>query len=230
MNNSKIIESKTGEPWIGLLDGIYAIILTLLVIELPALIIELINLAEDGISLTVITSEISIILIGYFFSTIVIYDLWALHKGFKNISSASRFSSIFTMFIFWAGTLIPPAIYLVQHYSQKLLINKFLNEEELLTLDFEIVLIRFLEMGLFVIIYLFLLVLIKNEIKSYSRGYKKFRKELSETSKIISYRLFTSFVLLILSLFVPNGFLSELPLALLALFTLLPSDIYLKQS
>ncbi len=46
MNNSKIIESKTGEPWLGLLDGVYAVILTLLVIELPTLIIELINLTE----------------------------------------------------------------------------------------------------------------------------------------------------------------------------------------
>ncbi len=228
MNNSKIIQSKSGEPWIGLLDGIYAIIFTLLVIEIPALIIELINLAEDGISVMVIISEISTIIISYLLTTILIYDIWAIHKGFKNISVASRFSSILTMFILWAGSLIPPVIYLVQHYSQKLSISKIVNKEELSILNFEIVLIRLFEMGLFVFIYLFLLALIKNEIKSSSRRNNKFRKELSETSKIISYRLLGSFILLTISLFIPNGFLSELPLALLALFTLLPSDLYIK--
>ena len=99
MNNSKIIGSKSGEPWIGLLDGTYAIILTLLVIELPALIIELINLTEEGISVTLVTSSIAKLIMVYLFSTILIYDLLGLHKGFKNMCVASRFSSIFTMII-----------------------------------------------------------------------------------------------------------------------------------
>ena len=226
MNNSKIIESKTGEPWAGLLDGTYAIILTLLVIELPVLIIELINLTKKGTSLAVVVSAIATNIIGYLFTTILVYDLWALHKGYKNISVASRFSSIFTMFILWVGSLLPPTIYLVQHYSQELLISEILNKKELSTLNFEIVLIRFIEMGLFVIIYLLMLALIKNEIKSSSRGDNKFRKELFDTSKIISYRLLASAILLVTSCFVPTGVLAELPLALLAVFTLIPSDSY----
>ena len=148
MNNSKIIGSKSGEPWIGLLDGTYAIIITLLVIELPALIIELISLIEEGISIATVTSSISTLIIGYLFSTILIYDLWALHKGFKSMCVASRFSSIFTMVILWLGSLLPPSIYLVQHYSQKYSISEILDKEELLKLDFEIVLLRFFEMGL----------------------------------------------------------------------------------
>lgn len=229
MNNSKIIESKTGEPWLGLLDGVYAVILTLLVIELPTLIIELINLTEEGTSIGAVTSAISTNIIGYLFATILIYDLWALHKGFKNMSIASRFSSIFTMVILWVGTLLPPAIYLVQHYSQKIQISEILNKEELSKLNFEIILIRFFEMGLFVIIYLLMLVLIKNEIKSSSRGNNKFRKSLSDTAKIIFFRVLASFILLIISLFVPIGVLAELPLALLAIFTLVPSDLYGKK-
>ena len=145
MNNSKIIGSKTGEPWIGLLDGTYAIILTLLVIELPALIIELINLIEEGISIASVTSSIATHIIGYLFSTILIYDLWGLHKGFKNMCLASRFNSIFTMIILWLGSLLPPSIYLVQHYSQKYLISQILDEKELSKLSYEIVLIRFFE-------------------------------------------------------------------------------------
>ena len=81
MNNSKIIGSKTGEPWIGLLDGTYAIILTLLVIELPALIIELINLIEEGISTAVVTSAVARHILGYLFSTILIYDLWSFLRN-----------------------------------------------------------------------------------------------------------------------------------------------------
>ena len=142
---------------------------------------------------------------------------------------ASRFSSIFTMFILWFGSLLPPAIYIVQHYSQKLLISEIFIEEELSTLNFEIVLIRFFEIGLFAIIYILMFALIKNEIKSTSRSNSKFRKELSDTSKIISYRFLASLTLLIISLFIPTGFLAELPLALLALFTLMPSDSYGKK-
>ena len=229
MNNSKIIGSKTGESWVGLLDGTYAIILTLLVIELPALIIELINLIEEGISVASVTSSISTNILGYLFSTILIYDIWGLHRGFKNMCVASRFSSIFTMVILWFGSLLPPAIYLVQHYSQKYSISEILDEKELSKLDFEIVLIRFFEIGLFVIIYLLLLVLFKNEIKSYSKGDYNFRKELSDTTKIISYRFLFSLTLLIVSLFMPTGVLAELPLSLLALFTLIPSDYYSKK-
>ena len=229
MNNSKIIGAKTGEPWLGLLDGTYAIILTLLVIELPALIIELINLSEEGSSVAAVTSAIATNIIGYLFATTLIYDLWSLHKGIENVSIASRFNSIFTMFILWFGSLLPPAIYLVQHYSQKFLISEILSEEALSTLNFEIVLIRFFEIGLFVIIYILMFTLIKNEIKSSSRGDSKFRKELSETSKIIAYRFIASIILLMISLFLPTGVLAELPLALLAVFTLLPSDSYGKK-
>ena len=184
MNNSKIIGSNSGEPWLGLLDGTYAIILTLLVIELPALIIELISLIEEGISVAAITSVIATHIMSYLFATILIYDLWALHKGFKSMCVASRFSSIFTMVILWLGSLLPPSIYLVQHYSQIYSISEILDKEEVLTLNFEIILIRFFEIGLFVIIYLLLLALFKNEIKSSLREENKFRKELSDTAKI----------------------------------------------
>ena len=229
MNNSKIIGSNSGEPWIGLLDGTYAIVLTLLVIELPALIIELVSLIEEGISVVAVSSAIAKLIMGYLFATILIYDLWALHKGFKSLCVASRFSSIFTMVILWLGSLIPPSIYLVQHYSQRYSISEILDKEEILTLNFEIILIRFFEIGLFVIIYLLLLALFKNEIKSSLREDNKFRKELSDTAKIISYRVLASLTLLIISLFVPTGLLAELPLALLALFTLMPSDLYGKK-
>ena len=229
MNNSKIIGSKSGEHWIGLLDGTYAIIITLLVLELPALIIELISLIEEGISTAVVTSAVARHILGYLFSTILIYDLWALHKGFKSMCVASRFNSILTMVILWLGSLLPPSIYLVQHYSQKYSISKILDKNELSKLDFEIVLLRFFEIGLFVIIYLLMCALFKNEIKFYSRGDNKFWKELSDTSKIISYRFLVSIILLIISIFIPKGFLAELPLALLALFTLIPSDSYVKK-
>lgn len=74
-----------------------------------------------------------------------------------------------------------------------------------------------------------MLALFKNEIKSFSRVDNKFRKELSDTAKIVSYRFLASLTLLIISFFIPTGFLAELPLALLALFTLMPSDSYGKK-
>tara|TARA_A100001011_G_C13937091_1_gene685591 strand:+ start:286 stop:489 length:204 start_codon:yes stop_codon:yes gene_type:complete len=67
MNNSKIIGSNTGEHWVGLLDDTYVIIITLLVIELPDLIVELINFIEEGISAATVTSVIETHILGYLF-------------------------------------------------------------------------------------------------------------------------------------------------------------------
>ncbi len=79
------------------------------------------------------------------------------------------------------------------------------------------------------IIYLLLLALFKNEIKSYSRGDYNFRNELSDTTKIINYRFLVSLILLIFYLFIATGVLAELPLVLLVLYTLMPSDSYSKK-
>lgn len=73
---SKIIGKTTGENWIGLIDATYSIILTLLVIELPAIILESIkevNLERDP-PITLI-SIIAVLITGYFAIFTVIYDI-----------------------------------------------------------------------------------------------------------------------------------------------------------
>ena len=40
------LDSDSGESWMGLIDGVYAIAMTLIAIELPELIISLVSLRE----------------------------------------------------------------------------------------------------------------------------------------------------------------------------------------
>ena len=56
------LDGESGESWMGLIDGIYAIAMTFIALELPELIIALINLKEKNIG-----SDLIMILIGYEF-------------------------------------------------------------------------------------------------------------------------------------------------------------------
>ena len=63
---------------IGLIDGAQAIVLTLLIIEIPVLIIEIIEHAE---SVESVYSNLGIDIVGYFLSAIIIYDIWSIQKS-----------------------------------------------------------------------------------------------------------------------------------------------------
>ena len=74
-------KSSNGESLLGLIDGAQAIVLTLLVIEMPVLIIEIIEHAK---SVETAYTGIGIDIVGYFLSAIVIYDIWSIQKAYSS--------------------------------------------------------------------------------------------------------------------------------------------------
>ena len=62
-------KSSNGESLLGLIDGAQAIVLTLLVIEMPVLIIEIIEHVE---SVKSVYSNLGIDIVGYLLSAIII--------------------------------------------------------------------------------------------------------------------------------------------------------------
>ncbi len=226
MNNSKLINVKNGEPWMGLIDGVYAIVITLLVIELPVLIIELVNLAAEDISIVNVLGAIATNVLGYLFATILVYDLWSLHKGFEYICKPTRFISIISTFIFWLSSLIPPSVYLVDHFFQQLSLNNQLENNQISAISIEILILRLSEMLLIALIYFLLLTVLKYSSKK-SINNNEFSKEIYETSKIVNFRLLVSIALVFVSCIIPARFIvPELPLAILAIFTFIPFEFY----
>ena len=121
---SKIIGKTSGENWIGLIDATYAIILTLLVIELPAIILESIKeVTQEAHSAITLATTIGVMVIGYFAIFTVIYDVWSYHKALLADAIKLRLFALSTGWLLFTSSLIPPFYYLVNHYAADLLLH-----------------------------------------------------------------------------------------------------------
>ena len=110
-------KSSNGESLLGLIDGAQAIVLTLLVIEMPVLIIEIIEHAE---SVQNVYSDLGIDIVGYFLSAIIIYDIWSIQKSLFQSTRSSVGQNLACISTLWLSTLIPPLLYIAEHFSNSL--------------------------------------------------------------------------------------------------------------
>ena len=78
-------KSSNGESLFGLIDGTQAIVLTLLAIEMPVLMIEIIEHVENVES---VYSSLGVDVVGYFLSAIVIYEIWSIPKSLFRLDPA----------------------------------------------------------------------------------------------------------------------------------------------
>jgi len=121
---SKIIGKTSGENWIGLIDATYAIILTLLVIELPTIILDSIKeVSQETHSALTLAATIGVMVIGYFAIFTVIYDVWSYHKALLADAIKLRLFALSTGWLLFTSSLIPPFYYLVNHYAAELLLH-----------------------------------------------------------------------------------------------------------
>lgn len=121
---ARIVGHSTGENWIGLIDATYAIILTLLVIELPAIILEIIKECyEHSHSFSDLALGLASLLLGYFAVFTIVYDIWSYHKTLLKDAIQIRLFAISTGLLMFIASLVPPFYYLVNHFSVKLLLH-----------------------------------------------------------------------------------------------------------
>ena len=104
-----------GEKLLGLIDGAQAIVLTLLVIELPALIIEAIEHAGETSTLTFILATD---LVGYLVAALIVFDIWSLQKATIDSTKASSVQSLTSIIILWLSSLVPVFFYLTEKFAQ----------------------------------------------------------------------------------------------------------------
>jgi uncharacterized membrane protein len=120
---ARIVGHSTGENWIGLIDATYAIILTLLVIELPVFILEIVKTLHEHSHLSELGIGIGSILLGYFAIFTIVYDIWSYHKTLLRDAIQLRLFAISSGWLMFIASLVPPFYYLVNHFSVKLLLH-----------------------------------------------------------------------------------------------------------
>ncbi len=120
----RIVGQSSGENWIGLIDGTYAIILTLLVIELPVIILDLIRECQQhSHTYSELAIGIGALLLGYFAVFTILYDIWSYHKTLLRDAIQLRLFAISSSWLMFIASLVPPFYYLVNHFSVKLLLH-----------------------------------------------------------------------------------------------------------
>ena len=80
------LESPNAEMWMGLIDGIYAIAMTLIAIELPELASQLIGTINQKAETTTISGLLIYELVAYTATFLILYELWSFHKSILKLS------------------------------------------------------------------------------------------------------------------------------------------------
>jgi len=97
------------ENWLGFIDAIYAIILTLLLIELPSAILDLIKEYEQNPNEHwVLLKSFVLSIFGYLAVFIIVYDIWAHHRVVIVEAVISRVNLSLGIFILFMCSLLPP--------------------------------------------------------------------------------------------------------------------------
>ena len=128
-------KDSNGEQLIGLIDGVAAIVLTLLVIEMPIIIIQAVEHA-GGISQ--IYLSIGMDVTGYFLISLIVYDIWSIQKSLFQSARSSASQNLTCISTLWLSTLIPPILYVAEHFyrgsDKNLAATSFSTSTESLTL------------------------------------------------------------------------------------------------
>ena len=141
------------EYWIGIIDATYGIIQTLLVIELPIVILKTIENQKPQSQL-IIGMEIGVTIIGYFAIFTIIYDIWLHHKVLLYDINKNRVFILLTGWILFASSLVPPIYYLVNHYDLEALMGEHRHDSAMTFASIAI-------FGIITIVYLFSAVIAK---------------------------------------------------------------------
>jgi len=108
--------------WPPLVDGTYAIVMTLMVIELPDVAIELLkDLNEDKAAPVIIVAQLIRLLLGYLTVFLITYDVWVKKRRLLAAAegvrlAAQTFVSVVSLFLV---TLLPPFYFIRNQLHQQ---------------------------------------------------------------------------------------------------------------
>ena len=74
------LQSENSDAWMGLIDAVYAVAMTLIGVELPELVGKLIDVPQGAIDGAMKASVIAYLFLAYVVTFLVLYELWSTHK------------------------------------------------------------------------------------------------------------------------------------------------------
>ena len=113
------------ENWLGFIDAIYAIILTLLLIELPSTIIDLIKEYEQNPNLHwILLNSFVMSIFGYLAIFIIVYDIWAHHRVAVNEAVINRMNISLGVFTLFMCSLLPPLYHVISTLKHEYVVKE----------------------------------------------------------------------------------------------------------
>jgi uncharacterized membrane protein len=121
-----LIGDTKPENWLGMIDALYAIILTLLLIELPTQILDVIKEYELHPNLhSIILNSLGLSLLGYASVFILVYDIWAHHRLIISNSVLGRVNLSLGIIILFLCSLLPPIYHVISQLKRDLLTREY---------------------------------------------------------------------------------------------------------
>jgi len=119
------IGKPSPETWFGIVDGIYAIVLTIVVLSYPQLILDAINKARDHeipynmLGRLLVSHTMSFF--GVFFSG---FEIWSIHRALLSLTIPARRKTVFSAIVLSIVAFAPVWIDVNNHLRQEYLINQ----------------------------------------------------------------------------------------------------------
>ena len=211
------------ENWLGFIDAIYAIVLTLLLVELPSQIMELIKEYEDHPSLhAIVLNGFLGSFFGYLAVFIIIYDIWAHHRVVVVEASLSRINLSLGVLILFLSSLLPPLYHVFSTLKYESLTGKISMTGVLSSIYFDARLALYL-IGL--VTYGSIAFIAEKDLRYFRRLGGVAESRMVALKRLRSSGIAMVIVLIIVSLLSFTGAIKPpVPLVMVALCTHLPVD------
>ena len=188
--------------------------MTLLVIELPALIIKATGTAGNISTLAFILATD---LVGYLVAAVIIFDMWSLLKATIDSTKASSIQSLTCITMLWPSSLVPVFFYLTERFTQETFANSHGLEAEIGSP--EVLLFRTILLAIIGLNYFFNFLYLNKKAIHMIPGEAQYVRQLTRVrcislttitslSLLVSLIFEITYALLPLILFVPYLFLS----------------------
>ena len=86
----KHLQSVDGEAWIGVLDAVYAVSMTLIAVELPELVRHIAVMPNNLMGDLMTAKVLLYLLVSYLATFLLFYDVWTVHKTILRLGGLKR--------------------------------------------------------------------------------------------------------------------------------------------
>lgn len=189
------IGKPSPETWFGIVDGIYAIVLTIVVLSYPQLILDAINKARDHeipynmLGRLLLSHTMSFF--GVFFTG---FEIWSIHRALLSLTIPARRKTVFSAIVLSIVAFAPVWIDVNNHLRQEYLISHAQS------LETDIVIFRLV----FFILILFVFAALAWLASLEMRQYPDQRQDLAQIMAVCLHRCWLLSAVFVFSLLVPH--------------------------